>query len=93
MTTIVISSIIVIAIILIALAVRLESKDKEYLNKEKAGEALIIYAEKIKNIENNVSELIKDQEALAKEVAAEPTAPKKKKSRPRKKSAPKKKED
>lgn len=93
MTTIVISSIIVIAIILIALAVRLESKDKEYLNNEKAGEALVEYAEKIKNIENNVSELIKDQEALAKEVAAEPTAAKKKKSRPRKKSAPKKKED
>lgn len=88
MTTIVISSIIVIAIILIALTIRLENQEKASANKDYTGEALVEYAETIKKIENSVAELVKEQEEAPKEIT-----PKKKKSRPRKKSAPKKKED
>jgi len=89
MTTIVISSIIVIAIILIALVIRLENQEKASASKDYTGEALVEYAETIKKIENSVAELVKEQE----EEAPKEIAPKKKKSRPRKKSAPKKKED
>lgn len=92
MTTILISSIIVIAIILIALAIRLEKKDNQPVASH-TGEDLVKYAEEIKKIAEEtvaetVAELIKEQETPVTEAA-----PKKKKSRPRKKSAPKKKED